>query len=132
MPEQSDWHAYLAKQESQKRAQKERERLIALPRIREVTQKAQTVLDHPGWQHFADALETRMVEVKASRAQFAERMVNGSEMGAQLELLKLNVNKCDAELAGLRFAASVIPQTIELGQRIAGGMKGTSDVAGSR
>lgn len=120
MPELSDWHAHLAKQESLKREQKQREQLAVLPRLREVTTKAQQVLDSPGWQHFADLLASRMADVRASRATYAERMVTGSEMGAQLELLKLNVNKCDAELAGLQYAASLIPDAVAMGQRIAG------------
>ena len=122
MPNEQDWHAHVAKQESLLREQKLRERLVTLPRLREATEKSQQVLDSPGWQHFADLLATRMSEVKASRTGFANRMVNGSEMGPQLELLKLNVNKCDAELAGLQYAASLIPDAVALGQRIAGEM----------
>ena len=124
MPNEQDWHALLAKQEAQKRETQQRERLLTLPRLRDVSVKAQQVIDHPGWQHFADLLATRMAEVSKARASFAERMVNGSEMGPQLELLKLNVNKCDAELAGLQYAASLIPDAVTLGQKIAGEMNG--------
>lgn len=129
MPEQKDWHAYLAAQETQKRERQQRERMAVMPRLRDVTVKAQQVMDHPGWQHFADLLETRMSEVRTQRATYAERMVNGSEMGPQLELLKLNVNKCDAELAGLQYAATLIPQAVKMGQQIAGEM---SQVAAGR
>ena len=120
MPDQREWLAHLAKQEQEKRTRVRTERLGVLPQMREATQKAQQVLDHPAWAHFADLLETRMTEVKASRTQYAERMVNGAEMGAALELLKLNVNKCDAELAGLQYALSLLPQMVQIGQQIAG------------
>ena len=120
MPDQREWLAHLAKQEQEKRTRIRTERLGVLPQMREATQKAQQVLDHPAWAHFADLLETRMSEVRASRTTYAERMVNGAEMGAALELLKLNVNKCDAELAGLQYALSLLPQIVQIGQQIAG------------
>ena len=120
MPDQREWLAHLAKQEQEKRTRVRTERLGVLPQMREATQKAQQVLDHPAWAHFADLLETRMTEVRASRTTYAERMVNGAEMGAALELLKLNVNKCDAELAGLQYALSLLPQMVQIGQQIAG------------
>ena len=120
MPDQREWLAHLAKQEQEKRTRIRTERLGVLPQMREATQKAQQVLDHPAWAHFADLLETRMSEVRASRTTYAERMVNGAEMGAALELLKLNVNKCDAELAGLQYALSLLPKMVQIGQQIAG------------
>ena len=120
MPDQREWHAHLARLEQAKRARTQQERLGVLPQMREATQKAQQVLDHPAWAHFADLLETRMSEVRASRTTYADRMVNGAEMGAALELLKLNVNKCDAELAGLQYALSLLPQMVQIGQQIAG------------
>jgi hypothetical protein len=131
MPDVSDWHAFLAKQETANRAKRAREALQTLPRMAEATQKSQQVLDHPGWQHFADLLTSRIAAVKTTRTGFADRMVNGSEMGAQLELLKLNVNKCDAELAGLHYALSLMPQAVEIGQRIAGEMSGLVAAAGA-
>ena len=127
MPDVRDWHAYQATLEVKRREEKRRERLADLPRVLDVTHKAQQVVDHPGWQHFADMLATRMAEVRASRATYAERMVNGNEMGAPLELLKLNVNKCDAELAGLQYAATLIPQIIETGAAVSRAAAGSAD-----
>ncbi len=83
-----------------------------LPRLALITHKAQTVLDHPGWQMFADKLATRIKEVEARRAATAQRMVTGTEMGHDLELLKINLNAMDAEIAGLQYAASLIPEAI--------------------
>jgi hypothetical protein len=47
-------------------------------------------------------------------------MVTGSEMGHDLELLKINLNAMDAEIAGLQYAADLIPKAIKHGQDIAG------------
>jgi hypothetical protein len=91
-----------------------------MPQLAEVAFKAQTVYDHPGWQLFADKLESRIAEIQTQRDATAERMIKGSELGQALELLKINLNTMDAEIAALRYAASLIPEAIAHGRLIAG------------
>ena len=118
MPERTDFLALMQRMEQAKDQRMLRERDIVLPQIAEIAHKAQTVLDHPGWQMYADKLETRIHEIQTKRDATAQRMVTGPDMGHDLELLKINLNAMDAEIAGLRYAQSLIPQAIELGRDI--------------
>jgi hypothetical protein len=122
MPDIKDWHAHIALEESKKREAKQREQMAVVPRMREVSTKAQMVLDHPGWQHFADLIETRIQEIDVRRAATTKKMIFGTAMGHELELLKIELNVMDAEIAGLRYAASLMPDAVVIGQQIAGEM----------
>lgn len=95
------------------------QRTQVMPRLKDITHKAQTVVDHPGWQWFLDRLESRVQEIETQRHQLINAMVGGPALGPDLERLKMALNKCDSELAGLRFAATLIPQAVEMGQQIA-------------
>mgnify|MGYP001591420056 CR=1 FL=1 len=118
MPNELDWHAYLAKQESIKRERTRQEANI--PQLRDVSYKAQQVVDHPGWQYFSDRLTTRIAAIEARRASTTHTMIYSDALGQKLELLKIELNVMDAELAGLKYALNLIPLTVAEGQRIAG------------
>lgn len=120
MPEITDWHSYLAKQEAKKRAEQERQKLAVAPVVRDQAHKAQQVVDHPAWQWFLDQLEGRIKAVESRRTTTMNKMVFGTAMGHELELLKIELNAMDAEIAGLRYAADLAPKTVELGQQYAG------------
>lgn len=100
------------------------------PRLAEVTHKAQTVIDHPGWQYFMDAVESRVQTLSAERDTIARRMVSGDELGQELERMKIKLNRIEAEMSGLRFAATLIPQAVAFGQQVVAGANGS--VAGTR
>ena len=119
MPELGDFSALLARREAAAVKVQREQRAAILPRITDIAYKAQTVVDHPGWQFYLDSLETRVQAIKAKRDQTAERMVTGTEMGQALELLKINLNAMDAEMAGLKFAMTLIPEAVTLGHKIA-------------
>ena len=91
--------------------------------LMEATHKAQTVVDHPGWQHFLDTLESRVQTLTTERDDLARRMVSGNEMGTDLERLKITLNRLDAEIKGLRYAATLIPKAVSFGQTIAGELR---------
>src|SRR3990167_2439167 len=113
-----DYAAYLSIMERRGRmemAEAKHVHELRMPRLADIAHKAQTVLDHAGWQMFADKLETRIKEVEAKRTATAQRMVTGTEMGHDLELLKINLNAMDAEIAGLQYAASLIPEAVSAG-----------------
>ena len=86
----------------------------------EATHKAQTIVDHPAWQWFLDMLETRVQALTAEHKGLVHRMIVSPALGQDLERIKIALNKIDAELDGLRYAASLIPNAVELGQKIAG------------
>jgi len=117
-----DLKEYIDLLERRNQSEKEHVRHVfeqRMPQIMDITHKAQMVLDHPGWQMYADKIESRIKEIQGKRDATAERMVTGNEMGHDLELLKINLNAMDAEIAGLRYAASLIPQALEIGRDIA-------------
>ena len=99
------------------------------PRLMDVVYKAETVIQHPGWQYFLDAVESRVKTLSNERDVIARRMVSGDEMGADLEHMKIRLNRLEAEMSGLRFAASLIPQAVDFGAAIATGV-GSQDAAG--
>ena len=100
------------------------------PRLMDTVYKAETVIQHPGWQYFLDAVESRVKTLSAERDTIARRMVSGDEMGADLERMKIKLNRLEAEMAGLRYAATLIPQAVEFGSKVATGV-GTQVAAGS-
>ena len=122
MPELIEYQQLLARRAAEKAKHVHEQRAQVVPKVRDVAFKAQTVVDHPGWQFYLDSLETRIKEIEKRRIATAERMVSGTEMGKELELLKINLNAMDAEMAGLRFAQTLIPQAIEQGQQIVTGV----------
>jgi len=122
MPELIEYQQLLERRAAEKAKHAHEQRAQVVPKVRDVAFKAQTVVDHPGWQFYLDSLETRIKEIEKRRIATAERMVSGTEMGKELELLKINLNAMDAEMAGLRFAQTLIPQAIEQGQQIVTGV----------
>ena len=90
----------------------EPKRVEVLPRLADLTHKAQTVVDHSGWQLLLDGIESRVKAIEMRRLQSINRMINGTELGHDLELLKINVSVMDAEIAGLKYASSLIPEVL--------------------
>ena len=115
MPDLKDYMALAQRRETEAKAQHIHELRTQLPRIADITHKAKTVLDHAGWQMFADALETRVQDIEKKRAVKTRQMIFGTEMGHELELLKIELNTMDAEIAGLKYAAGLIPEAIQTG-----------------
>ena len=134
MPELTDWIMYQDKVKEEAAKHVHEQRTTLLPRIKEIAYKSQTVVDHPGWQFFLDAIETRVKEIEGKRQATTQKMIFGTAMGHELELLKIELNVMDAEVAGLRYAASLIPEAVEVGHKIAGvtGQAAAASIAGSR
>lgn len=122
MPELSDYQQLLQRRNAEKARHIHEQRTQVMPRVADIAYKAQTVVDHPGWQFYLDALETRIKGIEKRRVATAERMVTGTEMGKELELLKINLNAMDAEMAGLRFAQTLIPEAIKSGNDVIAGV----------
>lgn len=122
MPELTDFHAMLERRKAEQAKHVHEQRTQLVPRVKEIAFKAQTVVDHPGYQWFLDMLETRIKEVEQLLDGKKERMWHGSEMGQDLERLKIELNAMDAEVRALRYAQSLIPQAIEQGNRIVTGV----------
>ena len=95
------------------------------PRLMDVVYKAETVVQHPGWQYFLDAVESRVATLSFERDNIARRMVSGDEMGADLERMKIKLNRLEAEKSGLRYAATLISQAVDFGQQVVAGANGS-------
>lgn len=122
MPEHVDYLKLLERRAQNDQAQHVHNLRTVLPKVMEVTHKAQTVVDHVGWQWFLDALATRMKDVERLQAAKREAMIFGKAMGHELELLKIELNTIDAELRALQYASDLIPQAIQHGQDIVTGV----------
>lgn len=121
MPLLEDYRGMMERNKMAEEAKQVQERRATLiPRLTDITHKAQTVVDHLGWQFFLDSLESRVQIIESERARLMTAMIAGPSLGQDLERQKVALNKCDAELVGLRFAATLIPQAVELGHKIAG------------
>lgn len=122
MPEFTEYQTLLLRRAQEDFAKKQNMQHLLVPKFREVTHKAQTVVDHPGWQWFLDSLETRKQEVLASKQTHTERMLFGPAMGQDLERLKIELNTMDAEIRAIEYAQGLVPQAITQGQEIISGV----------
>ena len=122
MPDFKDYYSLMERRQRMEEAPLKPQHIHLLrdaPRLADVTLKAQTVVDHPGWQYFLDAVESRVKTLRDERDVIARRMVSGDELGQDLERMKIKLNRIEAEMGGLRYAATLIPQAVEFGQKIA-------------
>ena len=115
MPERTEYLTMMAMREAKQQTQHVYTLRAEMPRLMDVTTKAQMVLDHPGWQQYADGIESRVTAIEKARTAKTHTMIFGKAMGHDLELLKIELNTMDAEIAGLRYALSLIPEAIDAG-----------------
>lgn len=123
MPDLRDYHDLM-----QRQAIRAAKGIRAVPRetLTMLTHKAQTVVDHPGWQYFLDALQSRVEILQRNRASIITSMTDSPAMGPALEALKVQLKVVDGELAGLRYAATLIPNAVTIGQHIAADLSGVT------
>lgn len=129
MPSLAEYDALMQLRKENQERERQKQAAALLPRVREVAHKAQTVVDHPGWQWFLDSLETRIKEVEKVRASHVERMIFGKELGQDLERLKIELNTMDAEIKALQYAQSLVTGAIDEGNRIVTGVNGQAAAA---
>lgn len=122
MPEITDYLKLLEKRKRDE-AEAETQRLKSIiPRIRDIAERASTIVGHPGWQWYLDSIQTRVKEVEKLREGHVNRMIFGKELGQDLERLKIELNTMDAEIKALKYAQDIVPQAIEQGQRVTSGV----------
>ncbi len=134
MPEISDYLKLVARKDTEQACHIHEQRAPIMPRIMDVTTKAQQVVDHPGWQFFLDKIAERVTAVEAIRTTKLQQMIFGTAMGHDLELCKIELNTMDAEIRALKYAADLVPQVLKVGQEIAGEHRqvAAGSIAGSR
>lgn len=82
----------------------------------EVTERAKTVVTHPGWQLFLDRLAARRDLLDARRRTLERELLDGDALGETLEVLKIHIRQVKGELMGLDFAAEIVPDMIQAGE----------------
>ena len=118
MPEITDYLKLVARKDSEQAKHIHEQRAPIMPKIMDVTMKAQQVVDHPGWQFFLDKIAERVTAVEVTRTTKLHQMIFGTAMGHDLELCKIELNTMDAEIRALKYAADLVPQVIKVGQDI--------------
>ena len=122
MPNLQDYAAFIKRtgDESTRPAHAQRAQII--PRALDVTQKAQSVVDHPGWQFFLDKIAERVADVERQRASHMHTMIFGPAMGQDLERMKIEMNTMDAELRALKYATDLVPHVLTVGHEFVTGV----------
>ncbi len=116
MPEFKDWQDYKARHPAQFPAPG---RTPHSPEaLGDLTTKSRSVVAHPGWQLFLDRLASRQDALTKSRDALQRDMMHGPALGHELDLLKLSIQVIEGEIAGLEFAASIIPSMLEAGEQM--------------
>ena len=104
-----EWLKSLPVVEQTQRAQSQRIQMAQDATI------ARTVIEHPGWQLFLDALDAILVECQGKLIRLKDQMALGMELGPELERLKLESRTLVGHIAGIQMAKDLIPQAIAQG-----------------
>lgn len=83
------------------------------------SEKAQTVVDHPGWQMYLDHLESICANLREGIEARKRAMIRGDELDADLTRMKLEIRAIEAQLSGIELAMGVIPELIKRGEKAA-------------
>jgi hypothetical protein len=125
-PELRDWHEYLKRHPVQTQA------VMAPERIADLTAKSQSVVAHPGWQLFLDRLATRRESLTKQRDRLQSEMNYGPALGQDLERLKMQMQVVTGEMSGVEFAASIIPEMLEAGEKMLQSLTGAPSEPATR
>lgn len=119
MPSHRDYLELVARQNAAKPK-------VAQPPLTVALQQARTVVEHPGWQFFLNSLQDRVEKLETQRAGLMRQMIDGAEMGPMLDTLKVALREVNGELRGLQYAASTIPNIVEMGATLTGELLGAA------
>lgn len=82
----------------------------------QVGQRAETVVNHEGWQTYLDHLSQVRSNLEQERTRTQEKMGKGPEVGDTLIALKFKLRDLDGEIRGLTTAIDLVPGLIERGR----------------
>ena len=110
-----DWHAHQARQEQAVRRQH-------APQVQAEAHRAQTVLDHPGYQMFLGRLDDQRKTWESRTKALAHELCHGRGLTAErVYQLRADLAHADGWLNGLDVARDLIPEIVKAGQEIATG-----------
>ena len=74
--------------------------------------EARTVVNHPGWQKFVDALTTQLVDAKRAVEQVQQALVERPLTGQEAEVLRLEARRWLGRVDAFRQALAIIPSLL--------------------
>ena len=78
--------------------------------------QADTIVSHPGWQFFLNALKARVDTLQEAQAAAVRQLVDSTDGNVDTLLaLKNELRFLNGQLDGLQFAASLIPTLVDAG-----------------
>lgn len=83
-----------------------------------VATKAETVVNHEGWQTFLDHLQSVKDVCATERARLERTIVDGDIFGDGLTAMKLKARELKGKIDGLDVAVNLIPSLIERGKAV--------------
>ena len=106
----NEWLTSLPRQQrlQEQQAAKFRERATASQRADE----AQTVVNHPGWQKFVDALTVQLVNADRAVEEAKQRLVERPMTSQEAELLRLEARRWLGRAEAFREALAIIPSLL--------------------
>jgi len=76
-------------------------------------EQAKSVLDHPGWAYFEQAVRTEIAEVTRQRELLTASLL--SSLDSSLETMRYRLRHLDGLLIGLKYALELMPKAIAEG-----------------
>ena len=76
-------------------------------------ERAKSVLDHPGWIYFEQAVQTELAEVTRQRDLLAASLLASLE--PSVETMRYRLRHLDGLLIGLKYALELMPKAIAEG-----------------
>lgn len=83
----------------------------------QVSERAETVLGHPGWQTYVDHIDAILEDLDQRIARGERALINASEPGESLTGLRLGLRDLKGERRGWEGAREMIPRMIEAGEK---------------
>jgi hypothetical protein len=81
-------------------------------------ERAKSVLDHPGWVFFEQAVQTEIAEVTRQRDLHAASLL--ASLDPSVETMRYRLRHLDGLLIGLKYALELMPKAIAEGSVLSG------------
>jgi len=106
----NEWLASLPRQ--QMRQERETARLRQRGEAVQRADEARTVVNHPGWQKFVDALTARLVNANYAVEEAKQRLVERPMTSQEAEILRLEARRWLGRAEAFREALAIIPSLL--------------------
>ena len=73
--------------------------------------QSDTIVAHPGWQYFLNAIQARAEVSQRNLVVLQERLTTAED-----PKIRRDIALCQGELTGLKFAATLVPQLVSMGE----------------